>query len=90
MDSTAKMANRGKRGSRGDRAVRRTAAVGSMARTKKDGSKGHTDREAQAYHRTGSHSRGDNVRPNHSQCRQHTLLLAVLLLTTMDVYEDQK
>jgi len=90
MNSTAKMANRGKRGSRGERAEGRKEAVGYRGSGGKGGSKGHMNTEVQAYHRTGSHVPGDDGRQNHSQCKQHTPLLILHLLTTPNVHESRK
>jgi len=90
MDGPAKMADMGKRGSTGERAVGRKEAVGYLGSRGNGGSKGLMDREFQAYHRTGSHLRGDSGRPNHSPSTQNTHLLVVLLPTTPDVHESQK
>jgi len=90
MDSTAQMADSGKRGSRGESAVGRKEGVGYLGSRGKVGSQDHMDREVQAYHLMGSHLRGDNGRSNHSQSQQHTHLPVVLLPTTLDVHENRK
>jgi len=64
--------------------------VGYVGSRAKGGSKDDMYRDFQAYHWTGSYLRGDNGRLNHSQWKQHTTLLIVLLRTTPDVHENRK